>query len=215
MAIAYDNSTGALATSLSHTCGATTTILVGFVWQRNAVNGTTLTYNGISMTFVAGQVDTSNSSRVSVFYLLNPDIGASYTLAGSGTNVVNVACISLTGSAGNGASAGVAGTLGLTVSYTLTTTKANSMIVWAAADAWSGTATGLSAGTGTARYNQNASGGGNLALIMATQPGGSSPASETITVNADSGINREIFSVAVEIIVPTLGSKNLLLLGVG
>ena len=106
----------------SHTCtGSDRVLLVGVVLSptgSDAAINTTVTYNGVAMTSVAGEVHTNagTAGYAELFYLVAPATGAntvSVTIVGAGTEGLECGSVSFTGvdqatATGNSASASVA-----------------------------------------------------------------------------------------------------------
>lgn len=216
MAIAFDNATASSGSSLSYTCGAGATILVGIVCQSaTAATDQTCTYNGVSMT-LSQVVSVNASDSVGIFYLFNPPTGSALTLAAGGTNPTSLGCISLTGTSkvSVGASGARADTGTVTSStLTLTTTKDNSFIVFAGTEGFNGFRT-LTATTGTRRCFVAGNGDPTSALMGATQT--TTTAGNYDTTLAAGGSNGRFGHVALEIVPPatTIATKKTLL-GVG
>ena len=200
---------------MSYTCGAGTTILVATASQNFAGENMSMTYNGVSMTKAIGQ-NVAATCGVAIFYLFSPPTGSAYTLAGSGTSVLAVGATSFKGTDTTivGASNSRADTGGVASStLALTTTFANSWIVYAGTSSYFGGSRTLKGNTGTQRFT--------IAEVASTQPALMQADTTTTTVGSyntviveNTGNNIQPAHVALEIILP-IPRGGLTLLGVG
>lgn len=215
MAIAFDVSTSyisgpnSVSHTWNHTCSGSNLILWVDVMNSNLIAISSVTYNGVPMTFAVAD---GLGQRNTLFYLVAPSTGTNaivVTLASSGYCYTNSA--SYTGAKQSGQPDATTSTFGVTSpqTTTLTTTADNCWSVLGARDSTNGNTTASTnsvqreaSTNGTQFYDNNGS---------ITPPGSYSM---TITFGVTSGTGMVMASFAPAL-TSTPKSSNFLLMGVG
>lgn len=178
--IAYDNSssTGAGGNiSVAHVCTGSNLVLVGLNtnYDDGLVTVSNMQYNAVALTArITNDVGGSQNVLIDVRYLANPATGSNtfqinYSSANANSRVGG--CISLTGcSTSSPVDSSVTnnGAAGTNETATLTTTKANSMILEIGGEV--STSLPTVSGSETQRWGINQSSAGNIGGVASTRP---------------------------------------------
>lgn len=158
MAIAYDNASGsstgsASSLTYSHTCSGSNRILFVFVCRFNTQTISSVTYGGVTCTFIA-ESTVAGSEPVAVYYLVAPATGANnVVITLSGASFIFASSSSYTGAKQTGQPDGSATGKATSTSHAISvTTTADNCWGVAAYRAEGDGATSAGAGT-TLRYN--------------------------------------------------------------